>query len=52
MLSGTVLKKEVNQCNAVAMDLPKDHGLRKSLLEYKQRFEDEMEELLGTYLCM
>jgi len=33
-------------CNTIALDLPKGHNLRKSLLQYKQRFEDAVDELL------
>ena len=29
---------------STSMDLPKDHTLRKSLEQYKQRFEESLEE--------
>ena len=44
--TGSTLKKEMTACNTIALDLPKGHNLRKSLLQYKQRFEDAVDELL------
>lgn len=44
-LLSTTLKKEMTACNTIALDLPKGHNLRKSLLQYKQRFEDAVDEL-------
>ena len=49
-LSGSMLKREMNQCNMTALDLPKDHALRKTLLSYKTRFEEQSDELLGVYI--
>ena len=52
--TGSTLKKEMTACNTIALDLPKGHNLRKSLLQYKQRFEDAVDELLdciSTYGC-
>ena len=37
-------------CNSIALDLPKGHNLRKALLQYKQRFEDAVDELLEFWV--
>ena len=44
---GKELKKESGALNALAMQLPKDHGLRKDLQKAKQSV-DEMFDKLET----
>ena len=44
---GKELKKESGALNALAMQLPKDHGLRKELQKAKQSV-DEMFDKLET----
>ena len=41
---GSTLKKEVNATLSTLTELPKDHPLRKTLEQYKQRFEESLEE--------
>ena len=43
---GTSLKKEIN-ATSFCTDLPKDNNLRKTLEQYRQRFEESLEEFFG-----
>ena len=46
---GSSLKKEVNAITNLSLELPQSNGLRKTLGEYKTRFEDAIDEFLGFY---
>ena len=43
---GATIKKELATMS-LALDLPKDHGLRVTIAQYKQRFEDYSDEYLS-----
>ncbi|CAL1155273.1 unnamed protein product, partial [Cladocopium goreaui] len=42
------IKKELATMS-LALDLPKDHGLRVTIAQYKQRFEDYSDELKSMH---
>ena len=50
LLWGSALKKDINGINAILMDLPKDNPLRVNLNSYKERFEEFIDEQLGSKL--
>ena len=45
---GAELKKEINTCNSLALDLPASNDLRGKLLELEDKFEKLLDWLLGS----
>ena len=44
------MKKEVNAITNLALELPQSNGLRKTMGQYKTRFEEAIDELLGFFI--
>ena len=45
---GTTIKKELGTMS-IYLGLPKDHALRATILQYKQRFEEYSDEHIFVY---